>query len=308
MDKACLTEPEMYSSVKSSVIQPSTLSADFKFPAMPQTLAEIMRLRAQGTPDVEQLVEIVKKDPGIAAGVLRRVNSAYFGLSRKVVQVDKAVGLLGYREVFGLTLAAAVKQAFMFRGTEEASTIYRHVMRHSIATAALAKILAEDLSPIATETAFTAGLLHQIGRQVFLASIPKPYTDLWLRLSPTREIDNLVTPTPAMERFVFRTDYTQVGVVLAQRWGMPDEMITVIRSHHDHGSITAPFLRSLALMVAVGHAVASELFEPVSRTETIAELLGELHALRNASLGRISALVEDRRDDVRRFTESLMVE
>lgn len=285
-----------------------TQVADLKFPSMPYTLGEVMRLRAQGTPDVEKLIEIVKRDPAVAAVVLKRVNSAFFGLSRKIVQVDKAVNLLGYKEIFGLVLAAAVKQTFAFQGTEEAAAIHRHIMRHSLATAAFAKILAEVLSPIATETAFTAGLLHELGRMTLLASIPKPYTELWIRLSPTRNVENLITPTPAMERFVFKVDYTQIGAIIAQHWNLPDEMKTIIKDHPDPISISAPYLRTQATLVAIGHAVASELFEPVDRTAIIAELFDGLNEIRSLNPHTLTTLLFDKRDEVREFVESMIAD
>lgn len=286
----------------------STAVSDLKFPPMPQTLTDIMRLRAEGAADVERLIEVVKNDPGIAASVLRRVNSAYYGLSRKVSQVDKAIGLLGYKEVYGLALAAVVRQAFAFQGTEEAGAIYRHIMRHSVATATIARKLAEQISPIATETAFTTGLLHQLGRLLLLSAVPRPYAELWLRLSPAKDTSTLVSPTPAMERFVFKTDYTQLGLVLAQHWGLPEEMMSVIRSHHDPDGIDAPFVRGLALMVAVGHAVSVELFEPASRTETIAGLLCDLAETRKMKPEKLHHLIDSHRDEARDFAESMMAE
>jgi HD-like signal output (HDOD) protein len=289
-----------------SAVQQPTAVTDIRFPAMPQTLTEVMQLRSQGTQDINRLIEIVKKDTAIAASVLRRVNSAYHGLNRKIVQVEKAVHLLGYKDVYGLVLASVVKQAFAFRGSPEMAALYRHIMRGSAAAAMTAKLLAEQLSPMLTETSFTAGLLHQIGRLILLSHIPKAYAELWIRVSPTRDVKNLVSPSPAMEQFLFRTDYTQVGVLLAQQWRLPEEMLTVIQAHQDPGTVTVPFQKTLTLLVALGGAVAAELFEPVDREQEIAQLLESLRDVRGMNLDALTAVLAERREDVREFAESMV--
>lgn len=288
-------------------VAPFSIDAvDVKFPAMPHTLAEVLRLRARGVPDNERLIEIVQMDPAITANVLRRVNAAYYGISRKIVQVDKAVSLLGYREVYGLVLTAVVKQALAFRGMDEAAAIHRHVMKNSLATAAFARHLAGHLNMVNPDIAFTAGMLHQIGRLVFLNNLARPYLSLWLRLSPARSTDVLVAPSPAMEQFLFKTDYTRLGTALAHQWGLPEEITAVIQAHQDPATLEVPYLRTLALVVAVSQAAAAGLFEPAGHDDEIAALLDDLVELRSADAETLATLLASHRAEARRFAEAML--
>ena len=85
---------------------------DFKLPALPTALAEVIKIQRAPTPDPEALVEIIEKDPALALYVLRQINSAYYGLRKEVSQINRAVTLLGSKKVCNLVLAAALKKAF----------------------------------------------------------------------------------------------------------------------------------------------------------------------------------------------------
>ena len=61
-------------------------------------------------PDTKRLVEIVKRDPVTAAYILKRVNSPYYGLQRKISEVDRAANLLGFSEICNLVIAAAAER------------------------------------------------------------------------------------------------------------------------------------------------------------------------------------------------------
>lgn len=279
---------------------------DVKFPAMPQTLTELLHLRASPSLDVERLIEVVKKDPAVTAGVLRRVNAAYYGVSRQVSRIDKAVNLLGYREVFGLVLSAVVKQTFVFRGAEDAAAIYRHIMRSSAATAAFSRLLAEQLGGVYAEVAFTAGLLSQLGRQVLLHHVARPYVELWLRLSPTNSLEDLAAPTPQMEAFVFNTDSARLGVLLAEQWGLPDEVQATMRFQQDAGSVTVPAARVLALVVAAAQSAAATLFETADREVELRDHLTQLKDLRSADPDALYTLLAENSKKVRQFAEDMV--
>ena len=105
---------------------------DFKLPALPTALAEVIKIQRAPTPDPEALVEIIEKDPALALYVLRQINSAYYGLRKEVSQINRAVTLLGSKKVCNLVLAAALKQTFPSVKGPTARAIYQQILKNSI--------------------------------------------------------------------------------------------------------------------------------------------------------------------------------
>ena len=128
---------------------------DFKLPAMPTALAEVVKIQRNPVPDNEALVEIIEHDPALALYVLRLINSAYYGLRKQVSQINRAVTLLGSKKVCNLVLTAILKQTFPNIKGRTARAVYQHILKNSIATAVFSRDLADHLLLSSAETAFT---------------------------------------------------------------------------------------------------------------------------------------------------------
>ena len=190
---------------------------EFELPPMPRTLSEIMQIRLQEKPDMDRLVKVTSNDPAIAAGVLRRVNAAYYSLRREVYQVERAILLLGFNEVCRLAFTASVKRAFVFKDAPGAQEVYTHIMRNGIATASYARLLSESLNLMFQEVAFTAGLLHQLGRVALLYRQPKGYARMWRPKGQEDADVPLTPPSLTAEQFVFQTNSARLGAALGQQ-------------------------------------------------------------------------------------------
>lgn len=278
---------------------------EIKFPPMPQTLTEIVQIVSQRetSPDTARLVSVVQRDPAITASVLRRVNSAFYGMSRRVSQIDKAILLLGFKEVCNLVLTSAVKQTFAFKEGRDEKRIYDHVLKTSLGTALYAKELTGYLNLMFPETAFTSGLLHQLGRLVFLNSIPKGYTQLWLQIESAGE--GLKAPSVQQEELIFDTDHIRLGAAVAEKWSLPEELVLVIQHSQDPSAIDKPFLRVLAALVAVGSDAALRVFED-SPSDELPESWRKMAEMRNLEVTELAAFLESRNDRVREFTDAMM--
>lgn len=189
-------------------------------PAMPVAYAQLLSILADERATPQQLVEILELDPALAGRVLRLANSAFLGVPGEVSSLNRAVLLLGWKWVSNLALGVSVWSSFTDRGGTPAIRLWGHAARVALA----ARLLARHLALQDAESAFSAGLLHDIGRAV-LAVRDREYRE-WVA-GPDRDHD-LTT-----ERERFGVDHTMVGRWLATSWSLPAHLVDSIALHHE---------------------------------------------------------------------------
>ena len=192
-----------------------------QLPVMPDQADELLRLARRDDASPRDVLSIVERDPALAAMVLRLVNSAAFGLQHEVTDLQLAVVLLGLGQL--RTLAMAASMAALFAPTD--ATV--HAWQHAFATACAARALADERVPALAETAFTAGMLHDIGTLVISGPLAETNPHLYA-LAPLRG-DALL----AAEQRVLGADHTAIGAALAERWQLPEHLVSAIAGHHN---------------------------------------------------------------------------
>ena len=184
----------------------------------------------------------------------------------------------------GLITAAAVTGCFA--GQLCPGFDHRVFWRHSIATAACAKVLARHVR-FNQDYAFTAGLLHDIGRLVLVSAFPALYAEVI-----AYQQANDCYPLEA-ERAVLGLDHVEAGLALAEHWNFSDTMRLAIAGHHEPDKPGAGFLAAIIHVAdAVAHALdlaqkADDMVPPVSTVAWKALNLGEdtcMHLFRETEL------------------------
>lgn len=282
----------------------------FDFPPLPKTLAEILKILSQPTaePDNERLIEFVRRDPATTLYVIRRINSSYYSLPRRITEIKQAVTFLGFTEVCNLVLTAGLRQVFFYLEETNTRDIFQHLTLTSIAAAAFAKNLAVHLQLLLPETAYTAGLLHQLGRMVFLHRAPKKYEPLWLRGTSPSGTVVFVAPLIQQEQALFGTHYVDVGAAIAKNWCLPDELIALIGAHLSPERIADSGLRALAFTVAIGGATSQDLFKPErsgedadQESDSVPALLAQLASNQKVRTEDLVWVLDEWREVVRQF-------
>jgi putative nucleotidyltransferase with HDIG domain len=192
-------------------------------PPFPAIASRIMALASRQDVNIHELGHLVKMDPSFSAELLRFANSALFGLRREVTSLAHAIAIVGTDRV--KTMATLVAVDRMVRTSVRLGAL-RKVWRHSLATAVIAEEAAR-LARIERESAYTAGLLHNLGTLGMMSAYPDEYSRM-LEVSDDFGFDLLAT-----ERDLFEIDHCAAGAYLAQDWNFPDELAAVIATHHD---------------------------------------------------------------------------
>jgi HD-like signal output (HDOD) protein len=194
-------------------------------PSLPSLYMELMKQLELPDPSIKKIGATISQDPGMTAKILQMVNSAFFGLRRHISNPADAVGLLGLDIVKALVLSIHVFS--QFSSTRIPGFSLEALWEHTMAVGALSKQIAraEKQTPQVVDDSFTAGLLHECGKLVLAARLPREYGEM-LTLASTEEL-----PMDEAERKVFGATYPEVGAYLLGLWGLPDSIVEAVAFH-----------------------------------------------------------------------------
>jgi HD-like signal output (HDOD) protein len=198
-------------------------------------------------PDVSsrEVAALVGKEPALYARVLRVANSPYYGQSRSITTIDRALVVLGVDAVRGIAAAACLDRSLPRRGEDSVVDI-KSLIRHSIATAASAESLARIRRPALAAEAFIAGLLHNLGIVVQL-QLDAPGLQTMIKLREAGDVRDM----RALELDCVVIGHEECVGVIFEAWQLPESLIAAARDHHDPMGAAPPH-RELAALINLG--------------------------------------------------------
>lgn len=195
-------------------------------PSLPSVVIKIRQYLNDPDVSFDALAKVIEHDPGLTANILQLANSAYFGWSRKIKTVKDAITRLGTNRIFQMVLCMSVAPLVRkpIKGYDMDSDA---LWEHSFATAICAEKMVQTLKVRGREEAFTAGLLHDMGKVVlgtFVEVDDQPIKTI---------VENEGVPFNEAERRVLGLDHAEVAAELLSSWNLPGEVVAAARWHHD---------------------------------------------------------------------------
>jgi putative nucleotidyltransferase with HDIG domain len=241
--------------------------AHLRIPPFPLIAIRVLQLTNQEDVPLRQLSDLISSEPAFSSEVLTIANSALYARRVPINNVLQAIALLGTNSLKGLCLTVGVR-AYLGNALDHESL--RAIWRHSLACALIAKQLAAA-GTADKDSAYTAGILHDIGRLALAVISPKEYATLLEAHSGP--------PASALEaeREWFGFDHCEAGRRLVADWKMPPYFTAVVADHHsprvNHDTWQMPDIVNVSCRMAdtVGFAV----FQGCELTP-YSELLAEL--------------------------------
>ena len=269
-----------------------TVLADIeRLPVLPEVVQDLLDYLQGEKVDVGGVAARIARDPALAAKLLRVANSSFYGLQGHVATIPDALVVLGLRAVRTLVTGAAVTSHLQNLGL--AGNDQHDFWQHSAGTALCARALARevDASP---ENAYTAGLLHDIGRLILAGRFPGEYRRVtgYRALHDCHMID--------AEQEVLGFDHAQVGAALAARWKFPAEIAKAIAGHHAPMEQPAD---SLTGLIHVADVMAHVLEFPGGEDALVPQLSSDAWSRLNLGWGEFKRLlgeVDAQRDEAGR--------
>ena len=192
---------------------------------LPAAATAILQKSSMPNTSGKEISELLKTDTALTARVLRIANSAYYGLPRQVADIDNAVMLLGQRTIRNLVLTATMG-GIGSQGVAGYGMGKGELFNHSLVVAQSAQTLSKEVGKSIPAEAYTAGLLHDIGK-VVLAQYVEQRIIIIVETAQTTNVS-----FGEAERQVLGVNHAEVGATLAEKWNLPDFLVGAIRVHH----------------------------------------------------------------------------
>ncbi len=211
-------------------------------PPCPAILTRLLKEMRQDEPDFGAIAKLITADVGLAAAMLKTVNSPFFGLRTKATSVQQALSLLGLRNVIQIVTGALLRMAF-----PESSDDLDHYWERSAGIAQVAARLARPLAGMDRDDVYTFALFRDCGIPLMLRKYPK-YSGF---LNDT--LATAARPFTQVEQVLFKTDHARVGSALASSWMLPDATSAAILYHHDYAALeNGQLAEASCKLVAIG--------------------------------------------------------
>ena len=223
------------------------LKAVQDLPPMPKVLFKIQKLLLDPYSDTQQIAGYIETDQALAAKVLKMANSPFYGMTGKVSTIQHAAIILGFQTLSELTTMAGFS-AIMGRKLPGYGYHSDELWKHSLAVALASKLIAEKINPDLVTDAFTAGLIHDLGKLIL-----DPYVQDQ-REALDEFIENENQTFLIAEKQILGFDHAEIASEICSHWKYPESLTQAIKYHHNpsesDGSEMA-FILHLADYIAV---------------------------------------------------------
>jgi HD-like signal output (HDOD) protein len=195
-------------------------------PSLPAAAVAVMRETDSPTGTAQSIARYLSQDQALTARILRLANSAYYGLARQIMDVSDAVVVLGMRCIRNLCMVAST-YPWMIKPLKGYGLGPREMWTHSFAVAVGAQLIASRSRSSISDQAFTAGLLHNLGKVAL---------SIWLedKLAGMLAIACREGMTfDQVERKVLGFDHCDVGAHMGEVWNLPKPLVEAMKFHHN---------------------------------------------------------------------------
>ncbi|MBW1766922.1 MAG: HDOD domain-containing protein [Deltaproteobacteria bacterium] len=192
---------------------------------IPQIALKIIRMIQDHRHSLQDMAKEVRQDQVVSAKVIRLCNTPFFSMKMKIASIDRALVMLGEKHFLQLVVSASLEDFFPEDGLGY-SLCKGGLYNHALGAAMIAETLANITGKASADIAYTAGLLHDVGKVVLDQYIAHAHP-FFYRRTQVDGIDLVV-----VEREVFGITHTEVGSRLAERWSLPENLADAIRHHH----------------------------------------------------------------------------
>jgi len=230
----------------------SKLSWSEDLPTLPAIAMQVFQITSNPNFAPSDLSDLIENDPSLTAKVLKTVNSAFYGIQQEVGTVKQAVILLGSDEIVDMAFGMAASEVFdieAYPGVIDPRALWRH----SICTALISQYLCRQSEECKNMGAFTAGLLHDVGKIFFIKHFP----DLYQEIHSNQKKHNL--PLHEMEEDILGVNHAAIGGFLISKWNLPQPLIQATGFHHQPAA--APKFSQLAALVGLADYIHWQIIE-----------------------------------------------
>lgn len=203
------------------------LQSGGKLPKMSGVVVKVLELVQKPDVSIHDLAQEISKDPSLTTAIIKISNSAYYRASKPIRTVQESLMTLGIkvvREIVLLTASKGILNQDLQGYKLEADDNWLHCL---VVAELSMRIAAQKKIKDGKDVAFTAGLLHDIGKIVLADFFPQ------VMMQIKQELPEFKGPFTDLEKKYFGYTHSEVGAMLLEKWQFPSELVEVVRFHHD---------------------------------------------------------------------------
>nr|MBF0222151.1 HDOD domain-containing protein [Desulfobulbaceae bacterium] len=226
-------------------------------PPFPKVALQVMKMLENKEVKAKDLAEVIQYDSAITANLLKTCNAAYFGLTRKVSSLDDALVVVGHDILKDIIIASSSARFYKGGAGEGYKLEQGDLWKHSVATAIMAKQLSAHFAEVDAGLAFTAGLLHDIGKRFLSSFVADDFEKIMKRgHSPGFSFIEA-------EKEALGMNHAELGAKIMEKWEFSEDLIVAVREHHDptaldKSQLTALIALSNTLVISLGVGVGAD--------------------------------------------------
>ena len=228
-----------------------------------RSVGQLISLLCDETTPTEQIVALIERQPLLAGRMLRVANSAYYGHSRAVTTLPRAVSVLGTQAIRAIAITCCFDRV-MLRRLESALEGSSTFLRHSIATAIAAQTLAAAASLPCHEEAYVAGMLHNVG-----VAIQACVDAVGIRKLESARKAGMTGEVRTLEGMYCGVTHEMCGGLVLDAWQLPATLVSTAAHHHrpsDASATERPLVSLINIAATLAQSCGCEfILEPCSR-------------------------------------------
>ncbi|MDQ7839122.1 MAG: HDOD domain-containing protein [Thermodesulfobacteriota bacterium] len=195
-------------------------------PPLPTTFMKIVELSRKPNASMKDLVDVISLDQAMVMRILRVCNSPFYGLRSEITSVAHGASYLGFSAIQGIAAAQATS-GILNKKVDGYQLDGGELYKHSVATALGARIIAEKRYRALKDTAFTGGLLHDVGKLILAQFVSEEFEKI------IEAVEKEQISFNEAEQKVLGFDHTELGEKIAAKWKLADNLRIAIRYHHN---------------------------------------------------------------------------
>ncbi len=268
-------------------------------PTLPVIINNIIVTAKSDSTTANDLARFISNDQALSARVLKIANSPYYGLPKKIDSISRAIIVIGFKEIISIALGSGIFKALTPK-SKDVLLDMNELWKHSIGVGFASRQIEMTTKKSMEESTMLVGLLHDIGKILFLIYFPGDYSEVLVK----HHEDGI--PLYEIEQNLLEIDHSEIAYMLMKQWNFPDNISIPIRYHHRITDCPFEHLNRTMIINAadylcqsagIGHSAN---INPERKDEVISAL--------GLSAGQIEELTETMkacRDQVDSFLEAL---
>lgn len=220
-------------------------------PCSPWLLPKLVALLESDSSNAQDVEKLIMKDPGLAAATLKMANSAFFSKGTSHASLKDAIFVLGFKGLYKMA-ASSIATRWLVNPVKGYGWEPGDLAKHSLCVAVASELLAKEVSNIKPELAYTAGLLHDVGKLALAYACSEQFETIRRYQAQTG------CSWRQAEHDLLGYDHCDIGATLLEGWEFPANLVEVA-CYYSRPSLAGPDSQDLVVHIHAAKHLALQL-------------------------------------------------